>query len=360
MYEIPVQRPWNERSEYEAFQRVVDEAVLADRLGFHSFWTVEHHFLSEFSHSAAPEVLFGAIAARTENIRIGHGVRLLPFPYNHPVRVAEQAAMVDLLSGGRLEFGSGRSVSGIELGGFGIDPADTRSMWEESLRLITAAWTKEVCSWEGQHFSLPPREVVPKPFQRPHPPLWGATGSPDGHAMMGELGLGLLSFALATPIEDLATRIESYRTGLRSAKPIGEFVNARAGTFTLVHCAETDAEAQATAAGPFEEYIVRSIELVASVAKLLEGQDLGSYDYTAEARAAADSGMLSQIKLDALLGMNAVVVGDPDRCIEMAKQYEAAGCDLLLCMVQPNRVPHDKVVRCIELLGEHVLPAFRS
>jgi alkanesulfonate monooxygenase SsuD/methylene tetrahydromethanopterin reductase-like flavin-dependent oxidoreductase (luciferase family) len=359
MYEIPVPRPWNEFSERDAFQRVIDEAVLADRLGFHSFWTVEHHFLSEFSHSSAPEVLYGALAAKTENIRIGHGVRLLPFPYNHPVRVAEQAAMVDLLSNGRLEFGAGRSVSGIELGGFGIDPGDTRSMWEESLRLITAAWTKEVVSWEGQHFHLPERSVVPKPLQRPHPPLWGATGSPDGHAMMGELGLGLLSFALATPIEDLAERIASYRVGLQSAKPIGEFVNAQAGTFTLVHCGETDAEARATVAGPFEEYIVRSIELVGSVARLLEGKDLGTYEYTAAARQAEESGMLEQISLDALIGMNAVIVGDPDRCIDMAKRYEEAGCDILLCMVQPNRVPHDKVVRCIELLGEHVLPAFR-
>lgn len=359
MYEIPVQRPWSERAEYDAFQRVIDEAVLADKLGFHSFWTVEHHFLAEFSHSSAPEVLYGAIAARTKNLRIGHGVRLLPFPYNHPVRVAEQAATVDLLSGGRLEFGTGRSVSGIELGGFGIDPGDTRTMWEEALEVIVQAWTKDVLEWEGQHFTIPPREVVPKPFQRPHPPLWGATGSPDGHEMMGRLGLGLLSFTLAVPIEDLVERLASYRRGIEQARPVGEFVNDRAGTFTMVHCADTTAKALATAAPSFEAYIKKSIHLIGTVAELLEGKELGSYGYTEQARDAERSGALDQVELETLVGMNSVVVGDPDQCIEMAKKYEEAGCDLLLCMVQPGGIPPEDVVRSIELLGTHVLPEFR-
>ena len=360
MYEIPVERPWNERSEYEAFQRVLDEAVLADKLGFHSFWTVEHHFLAEFSHSSAPEVLYGAIAARTENIRIGHGVRLLPFPYNHPVRAAEQAATVDLLSGGRLEFGTGRSVSGIELGGFGIDPDATRGLWKEAIDIIVQAWTKDVLEWESENFTIPPREVVPKPFQRPHPPLWGATGSVDGHEMMGRMGLGLLSFALAVPIEDLHHRLALYRKGLEHADPVGEFVNAQAGTFTMVHCNETTERAVETARASFEQYIRKSIHLVATVAELLEGKPLGTYDYTEQALMAERSGMLDKIRMDDLVGMNAVIAGDPDQCIEMAKKYEEAGVDILLCMVQPGGIPHEDVVRSIELLGEHVLPAFRK
>jgi alkanesulfonate monooxygenase SsuD/methylene tetrahydromethanopterin reductase-like flavin-dependent oxidoreductase (luciferase family) len=360
MYEIPVQRPWHARSEYEAFQRVIDEAVLADELGFHSFWTVEHHFLAEFSHCSAPEVLYGALATKTRNIRIGHGVRLMPFPYNHPVRTAESAATVDLLSNGRLEFGTGRSVSGIELEGFGIDPGETRSMWEEALQVVVRAWADEKLHWQGKHFQIPEREVVPKPLQRPHPPLWGATGSPDGHEMMGRMGLGLLSFTLGVSLDDLARRIESYRHGLTHADPIGRFVNGQAGTFTMVHCAETAEEAIQNAARPFEAYLAESLKLVASVADLLNGKELGTYGYTLGAKQANEAGVLDQLDLRELMRMNSVVVGNPDDCIRMAKQYEQAGCDLLLCMVQPSFVDPDKVRRCIELLGTEVLPAFRE
>lgn len=173
MYEIPVPRPWHERSAYEAFQNTIEQIVLADQLGFHSVWTVEHHFLDEYSFSSAPGVFYGALAAKTKNIRIGHGVRLLPFPYNHPVRAAEAAATVDILSNGRLEFGTGRSGTRVELEGFGIDPNDTRPMWEEALEVVVGSWTEETFSYEGKYFTLPPRGVVPKPLQQPHPPLWG-------------------------------------------------------------------------------------------------------------------------------------------------------------------------------------------
>ena len=170
-YEIPVAAPWHERSERDAYHRVIAQAVLGEQVGFSHFWTVEHHFLSEFSHCSAPEALYGAVAARTKTIRIGHGVRLLPFPYNHPIRAAEMAALLDCVCDGRLEFGTGRSATRDELEGFGIDPNETRGMWEEALDVIVGAWTTDVFSWEGTHFRVPPRRVLPKPLQKPHPPL---------------------------------------------------------------------------------------------------------------------------------------------------------------------------------------------
>ena len=121
-YEIPVARPWNAESEYRAYQHTLEQAILGDKMGFHSFWTVEHHFLEEYSHCSNPEVLYGAIAARTKNIRLGYGVRLLPKPYNHPIRSAESAAVLDLISDGRVEFGTGRSSTRAELEGFDVDP----------------------------------------------------------------------------------------------------------------------------------------------------------------------------------------------------------------------------------------------
>src|ERR1700691_4437715 len=129
-YEIPVPRPWEEDSELIAYQNTLEQAIAGDKFGWHAFWTVEHHFLQEYSHCSNPEVLYGAIAARTDRIRLGYGVRLMPKPYNHPVRTAESVAVLDLLSGGRVDMGTGRSATRAELEGFGIDPAESRGMWQ--------------------------------------------------------------------------------------------------------------------------------------------------------------------------------------------------------------------------------------
>ena len=195
----PCRAPWNDDSEYLAYQNTIEQAVLGDEMGFHSFWTVEHHFLEEYSHCSNPEVLYGAIAMKTKNMRLGYGVRLLPKPYNHPVRSAESAAVLDLISGGRVEFGTGRSSTRAELEGFGIHPHDTREMWQEALSHIVGCWTNDEYEFEGKHWSMPKRRVLPKPRQKPHPPLWGATGSPETHRLVGEMGLGLLSFSVGTP-----------------------------------------------------------------------------------------------------------------------------------------------------------------
>ena len=141
-YEIPVPKPWTPDSEHQAYKNVIEEAILGEQAGFQSFWTVEHHFLDEYSHCSAPDALYGAIAAQTSTLRIGHGVRLLPKPYNHPIRAAEAAAVVDIISDGRLEFGTGRSSTRAELEGFGADPDLTRAQWEEGLRMVVGAWTE--------------------------------------------------------------------------------------------------------------------------------------------------------------------------------------------------------------------------
>ncbi|MEX2207164.1 MAG: LLM class flavin-dependent oxidoreductase [Myxococcota bacterium] len=353
-YEIPVARPWHPRSELDAYRNTIAQAVLGDRVGFHSFWTVEHHFLEEFSHCSAPGVLYGAIAALTERIRIGHGVRLLPFPYNHPVRAAEAAAVLDLISDGRLEFGTGRSATRAELEGFGIEPDDTRELWREALEVIVGAWTEDVFSWQGKRFQIPPRRVIPKPLQSPHPPLWCAATSPETHGAVGENGLGLLSFTIGVPPEDLAGRIKLYRDGTSRAKPIGKFVNPRAATFTMVHCARTNAEARADAQASFEWYARRGVEQIRTVGEWQaeRKQEYQSYGYT-RPLVGVDFGGLTY---DFLNSTGACIVGDPDTCIETARRYRAAGCDLLLCLVQPWNIPHEKVMQSIELLGKHVIP----
>jgi alkanesulfonate monooxygenase SsuD/methylene tetrahydromethanopterin reductase-like flavin-dependent oxidoreductase (luciferase family) len=357
MYELPVPRPWGPDSATRAFHDTLEQIELADRLGFHSVWTVEHHFLDEYSFSSAPGVFYGAIAARTQNIRIGHGVRLLPFPYNHPVRAAEAAATVDVLSRGRLEFGTGRSGTRTEMEGFGIRPTDTRPMWEEALDVIVGCWTEEQFSWDGEYFHLPPRGVVPKPVQAPHPPLWGATSSAESHEIVGQKGLGLLSFSVAMPPEALTRRIGRYRSALEGARPVGKFVNDRVATFCQVHCAETRAQAYADAREPFPWYIQTSLEAIAELGAWREGTNLGSYEY---ARKLLNGMDLHDLTFDYLTKNETVMCGDPDHCLEMAKRYEAVGVDLLMCLVQSYDIPHEKVMRSIELLGTEVMPRLRG
>src|SRR3954468_17111648 len=176
-YEIPVARPWDEQSELRAYQNTIEQAVAGDRFGWDAFWTVEHHFLSEYSHCSNPEVLYGAIAARTQRIRIGYGVRLMPKPYNHPVRTAESVAVLDLVSNGRVDMGTGRSSTRPELEGFGVDPHVTREMWQEGSGDCVGCGPNEEYESHGKHGDMPKRRALPNPTQKPHPPLWGATTS---------------------------------------------------------------------------------------------------------------------------------------------------------------------------------------
>jgi alkanesulfonate monooxygenase SsuD/methylene tetrahydromethanopterin reductase-like flavin-dependent oxidoreductase (luciferase family) len=227
-------------------------------------------------------------------------------------------------------------------------------MWEEALDLVVGAWTHDVFAWEGRYFRLPPRRVLPKPLQKPHPPLWMASTSPASHEIAGRKGLGLLSFTIGVPPEELANRIRLYRDGLREAKPAGLFVNDRAATFTMVHCAETTDEARRNAAASVMWYFRRSIELIASVAAWQEGRELGSYDYTRMLRELN----LRDVTFELLDDMDAVIVGDPVRCIEKVRRYRDAGCDQLLCLMQPYDIAPEKVTRSIELFGRYVIPSF--
>ncbi|HEV8296093.1 MAG TPA: LLM class flavin-dependent oxidoreductase [Acidimicrobiales bacterium] len=360
-YEIPVARPWDPRSEYRAYKDTVEQVKLGDKVGFHSFWTVEHHFLEEYSHCSNPETLYGHIAAVTENIRIGYGVRLLPKPYNHPVRTAESVAVLDLLSDGRVEFGTGRSSTRAELEGFGINPKETREMWREALQHIVGCWTNDEYEFKGDYWSMPKRRVLPKPFQQPHPPIWGATSSLEGHYEIGKQGIGLCSFTVGQPPEMLAERIENFHRGHADCpEPVGLFRNQQAATFTMVHCNTSNERARAVAEESFVWYPKHGGQLIASVADMMEGQELGNYAYAGETRKRRDEGALGNVSMDYIWDSGAGVVGDPDRCIEIAKRYEAIGCDVLFCLFNPYNIPHEETMTCIELMGRHVLPEFAS
>src|SRR5439155_12873081 len=217
----------------------------------------------------------------TPTIPPGCGVRMLPKPYTRPIRSAESAAVIDLLIDGRVEFGTGRSSTRAEIEGFDIDPQDTRAMWSEALEHIVGAWTNEYYQADGKYWHMGgPRRVQPKPLQKPHPPLWGATSSADGHREIGRHGIGLCSFTVGVPPEDLVERIAMYREGLDECeKPVGKEVNDRAATFTMVHCADTNEQAFADAEESFPWYIKTAVRHIGSLVDWQAGKDLGTYSY---------------------------------------------------------------------------------
>jgi alkanesulfonate monooxygenase SsuD/methylene tetrahydromethanopterin reductase-like flavin-dependent oxidoreductase (luciferase family) len=361
-YEIPVPRPWEPDSERLAYEHTIEQAVAGERFGWDAFWTVEHHFLEEYSHCSNPEVLYGAIAAKTSRMRLGYGVRLMPKPYNHPVRTAESVAVLDLISGGRVDFGTGRSSSRAELEGFGIDPAETREMWQEAIEHVVACWTNDEVTLDGKHWQMPKRRVLPKPLQKPHPPLWGATSSADGHRQVGELGLGLCSFAVGVSPEAVKEKIDIYREAIgRCSAPIGAWVHDEAATFTMALCAPTREEAWEHARESFEWYPGAGARIIASLAELMaeRGQPLGSFAYAADMAKVAEEGMLELLTLEYLDEAGACLLGTPDDCITTCERYEAAGVDLLLCLVNPYKISHESVMQTIELMGREVLPRFR-
>ena len=360
-YEIPVPRPWTPGKEQAALKNTIEQVVFGEEMGFHSFWTVEHHFLDEFSHCSNPEILYGAVAARTERLRIGYGVRLTPKPYNHPIRTAESVATLDNISDGRVEFGTGRSATRLELEGFGVNPHQTRQMLGEAIDHIVGMWTNDEYEFEGEFWQMPRRRVHPKPVQDPHPPIWSATTSLDGHYEIGKMGVGLLSFAVGVPPEDLIPRVEAYRKGQAECeKPKGLVRNERIATFTMAHCAATNDRAFAEAAESMVWYPKKGAQIIGEAAGYIRqfGEDLGTYHYTADSENVQKSGALDHLDFDYIRDSAAAMVGDPDRCIEIAKRYEAAGCDVLFCLLNPYDISHEQVMQSIELLGKHVIPEF--
>src|SRR5262245_53438323 len=221
-YEMQISEP-TRQAEAKLFRECVEQAVLADKLGYHCVWAVEHHGLFEYSHSSAPEIFLSFVAARTERIRVGHGVTLLPFRYNHPIRVAERIAALDVLSGGRVNWGSGKSSSRVEQVAFENDLATLHDQWLEAVTIIPKMWKNDVFEYKGRFFDIPPTQIIPKPFQKPHPPMFAACTKPDSAAAVGKLGLGALNFAVGSDAY-LAQKVSDYRAAVKSAEPVGEVV----------------------------------------------------------------------------------------------------------------------------------------
>src|SRR5579871_579931 len=361
-YEIQVNSPLKHRErERQAFYDVLDQVVLAEEMGFNNFWSVEHHFQPGFSHSSAPEVLYGALSQRTQRIRIGHAVVLLPFPYNHPVRVAERVATLDILSHGRVEVGTGRSATVQELGGFGIPAEETRARWEEALRMLVRIWTSPdgTFSYKGRYFDIPERTVVPMPVQQPHPPLWMASSNDASHEIAGRLGLGLLTLVVATPPDEVAKRIEIYDNAAKHPEPVGPLVNNKKAVFYMAHCAETDARAREEAERSFTSYIAIAGRNAARLKLQTEGKVADAPERPGFTRAGTVD--TSMFDMDYVINNRTAICGSPDTCIRQIEEItRSVKVDQLMLMQQFWAMSHEQTMKSIRLFGEHVIPHFAA
>ncbi len=364
-------------------QAVVEETlaqcVLADEMGFDTVWFVEHHFLTTFSGSPCPEVMFGALSRMTKRIRLGFGVVILP--YHHPVRVAERVAMVDHLSGGRVEFGTGRSAP-YELIGMGIDPRETRAMWEESLRMIPKIWEDGLFSAEGRYWKIPPREVRPKPYQKPHPPIWVAAQQPATYQLAAELGIGVMALSVAAPTY-LAPHIKQYKERVRHTKPVGKFVNDQWLSATMAVCDRDNRAARDLAAkslrtffGPDRPYLKDQTHLYEQLVASWGGvpdhlrANFSRYLKTEGAEGAPEvdlsggsgqiaSALWNQIDADTLVERGVLVAGDPESCLRAIAIHEEAGVDELQFLMATETVSHEAAMSSIEMFGKYVIPELR-
>lgn len=380
---------WRGDHEQAVFDEAIEQARLADELGFGCWWTVEHHGATEFSYSSSPELVVTALAQHTERLRFGHSGILAPFAINHPLRVAERAATMDRLSGGRLELGLARS-GGNEWDTFGVDPETSREQLREALLMIPQMWTQDAFSWKSDLLEIPERNVVPKPLQSPHPPLWQTCTSPESFELAGRLGVGALATTLMSPLETLSELIAFHERGLEQCtEPAGGFINRQRSVFTFMHVAETREEAIASRAGEQALWFVNAAPRVFQVPRsiwidAIRG-DFSSSDPAATRSVTDDPGSVRDDDLDdpvpvirllnrqkagleldpvevfeVLEPMESVVIGDVDACIEKAKGYAAIGVDRLMALMAFGALPQEKVLSSIRLAGKHLIPALAN
>src|ERR671911_1537365 len=251
-YEHQNPRPWeDERTEHRLLKDALEQVELADRLGIDYAWEVEHHFLEEYSHSSAPEVFLAAASQRTQRIRLGHGIVQIPPAVNHPARVAERVATLDLVSDGRVDFGTGESSSAAELGGFLVDRTRRREMWEDAMDAIARMFVEEpFAGWDSEFWQMPPRNVLPKPLQKPHPPLWVACSQRDTIEAAGRWGMGALGFQFVSADEAHAWVHAYYNAFTKHQQKLADYqTNPNIAVVSGFMCCETDEEAHVKAEG---------------------------------------------------------------------------------------------------------------
>jgi alkanesulfonate monooxygenase SsuD/methylene tetrahydromethanopterin reductase-like flavin-dependent oxidoreductase (luciferase family) len=347
-YEHQLPQPWAEDSELRLYQQALDQVELADRLGIDYVWEVEHHFLAEYSHSSAPEVFLAACSQRTKQIRLGHGITLMPPNYNHPARVAERIATLDLVSNGRVEWGTGESATAVEMGGFGVDPQEKEAMWQEATeQAANMLAMRPYPGFAGRWFDMPCRNLVPKPVQKPHPPMWLACSRRETIHRAARAGLGALAFAFLEP-EQAARWVEEYYGIIKSPDcvPIGHSVNPNLAIVTGMSCHPDEAEAVRRGLDGFRFF----------------GYSLGYYAVFGEHRPERADLWQRFLQVKDQLPENAGRggIGTPAQLRDHLRRYEKAGIDQVMFVQQSGANRHEHICESLEIFASQVMPEFKE
>jgi natural product biosynthesis luciferase-like monooxygenase protein len=345
-YEIEV-RGRSRAAEQEAFSNVIEQAVRADQLGYDTVWMVEHHFTRGFSHSSAPDLVLAALSQRTSNIHLGLGVVLLPF--NHPVRTAERVATLDVLSKGRVEFGTGRGASPLEYQAFQRPFEQSRQLWEDNLAAVLDIWKAdgETVSAEHPYWSMPDVAVYPRPFQEPHPPVWVASTSLEGYLAAATKGYNLLGMTILKGLDQVAEDIAAYKKAL--AEHGFDPSSRRVALMIPWHVAPSEDEAHQTAADSILWYIRRQVNLVVPPgfhdARFALTQVIGQIA----------AGQDNDTAMSMLLTNRMAVLGDVAGSRQALKEFEEAGATDIICQFQVGGLGHPHVLDAINLFASHAI-----
>ena len=332
-------------------RRIMDELAYiraADKAGFKYSWASEHHFLEEYSHLSANESFLAFAAAQTKNIHLGSGIINLTPPVNHPARIAERVAMLDHLSEGRFEFGTGRGSSTTEQRGFGIEDQElTREMVAETLPQIVRMWKETNYSYDGKFFSMPERNVLPKPYTKPHPPLWVAAGSPGTFELAARQGLGVLCFAFGPP-EGFIPLIEKYKKDIKNAEPVGDYVNDNVMITTQMLCLEDGGKARQAFADMDSGYYLSLVFRYLDTFPRPDG--IPEWPQTIPDQ--------TPDQIDKAIESGSIAVGDPDEVERAIKRFEETGADQLSFGMLSSAMPIETCEEAVATFGKHVLPKF--
>jgi len=354
-YELQLPRPWNEGDEHRLFKEAIEQIVLADKLGFDYAWEVEHHFLDEYSHASAPEVFLAMAAGLTKRIQLGHGIRQVIPNYNHPARTAEGIATLDLLSDGRVQFGIGEGATRLELGAFGIQAKTKRA------RALEAA--EQICNmmvltpypgFEGEGFSMPCRNVLPKPLQKPHPPLWMACTNRDTIKIAAQNGIGALAFSFLDP-DEAKTWSEIYYGIIKSEEcvPLGWSVNANLAMVSAFSMHEDRAEAIRRGQDNFEFFRYAQQRLVAE--DFVAGYSNMWEDFMEKRGDASDLLIQAALSRGEFDGAG---IGTPEDMRRHLKALQDSGVDQVIFLQQAGRNTNKNITESLQLFADTVMPEF--
>jgi alkanesulfonate monooxygenase SsuD/methylene tetrahydromethanopterin reductase-like flavin-dependent oxidoreductase (luciferase family) len=336
-------------AEHAAFLNEAALVELADKTGWKYVWFSEHHALTEYSHLSSSEVMMGYLFRGTERIHLGSGIFNLSPRVNHPVRNAERVAMLDQLSSGRFELGTGRGAGSHEVATFNIhDTSSTKSEWDEVVWELRKMWETEDYTFQGQHFQLDkPHNILPKPYKGMHPPIWVACGNPPTFAKAGKLGIGALGFNFS-PIHDMQPMIDSYKQGIADCKePVGRYINDNVMLTNAVLCFEDGDRARELATRPDRGYLYSLVCLYHDTFPKPDWAPVWP-----EPPMVMDRDMVENA-----IQSGGMLCGTPDEVCEQLKAYEQTGVDQV-SFGFPTHLSQDEAMECIELFGTKVIPEF--